>query len=155
MSAELLNLIHRQKSLYQKIVRSQPQDLVAIRQHRLLRSQTSTLYRQPKNAHFQTCLNNYRNSPQPLCSTINHVTGRGKQHLPPPADLVKLSDHFSILLQSNKPPTLIPVGPVLVDGLNQFPPVTVSDVEHLLLQLNSSKAGGPEGMRSWELKVAA
>ena len=56
---------------------------------------------------------------------------------------------------TSHPPRLIPVGPVLVDGLNQFTPVTVSDVEHLLSQLNSSKAGGPDGIHPWELNIAA
>ena len=39
MTAELLNIIHRQKSIYRKVVRSGGKDLDSVRLHRVVRSQ--------------------------------------------------------------------------------------------------------------------
>lgn len=52
MTPELLNLIHKQKSAYRKVVKSDRKDADAVQLHRLLRSQSNTLYRRLKNVYF-------------------------------------------------------------------------------------------------------
>ena len=155
MTGELLHLIHCQKSLYRKVVRSNHQDVEAVRLHRLMRSRSTNLYRQLRNSHFHSCLQKYRASPKLLWSTINHITGRWKQRLPPSASLTELSQHFAVLAATNSLPATIPHGPTSADGFIQFHPVCASDVEHILLHLDGSKAGGPDGIRPCELRLAA
>ena len=48
MTSCLLNLIHKQKSLYRKVLKSNKQDQVAIKNHRHLPNLTSNMYRCPK-----------------------------------------------------------------------------------------------------------
>ena len=43
ITPELLNIIHKQKSVYRKVVRSGGKDLGSVRLYRVLRSQSSTL----------------------------------------------------------------------------------------------------------------
>ena len=66
MTPELLNIIHKQKSVYRKVVRSGGKDLDSVRLHRILRSQSSTLYSRLKSNHFRELLNGYRQSPKKI-----------------------------------------------------------------------------------------
>ena len=101
MTPQLLQILHKQKSMYRRVVRSHRQDNTAILQHRLLRN-TSNMYRQLQNEYFQTRLDDFRNSPAQLWSAINFITGRKNQHFPVSvsiSDLETTSSHyFSILV---------------------------------------------------------
>ena len=87
MTLNLLNMIHKQKSLHHRIVRSNRQNINLISEHRVLRNQTNNLYRQLKNRYFQQVLQNYKKSPRHFWNVINHVTGRKTQHFPVTAEL--------------------------------------------------------------------
>ena len=89
------------------------------------------------------------------CCGLLSITGRWKQRLPPSASLTELSQHFAVLAATNSLPATIPHGPTSADGFIQFHPVCASDVEHILLHLDGSKAGGPDGIRPCELRLAA
>ena len=80
MTQELLHLIHKQKSLHRRIVKSTSRDAELIARHRALRNKTNNLYRQLRNSHFKNNLLLYRTSPRPLWSTIKYITNQ--QHSP-------------------------------------------------------------------------
>ena len=94
MTPRLLNLIHKQKSLYRKVLKSNKQDQVAIKNHRHLRNLTSNMYTCLKNEYFQNRIYQYRNSPKQFWSAINYITGRQDQRLPPSVNLTELALHF-------------------------------------------------------------
>ena len=83
MTPRLLNLIHKQKSLCRKVLKSNKQDQVAIKNHRHLRNLTSNMYRCLKNEYFQNRIYQYQNSPKQFWSAINYISGRQDQRLPP------------------------------------------------------------------------
>ena len=112
MSPELVNLIHGHKSLYRRVSRSLRQDLEVLQQHRSVRNQANNLYRKPKNAHFQSCIENYRLSPRQLWSTINNVTDRQQRRLPPSLPLRELTDHFKVLLHAKLLLSITLAGPL-------------------------------------------
>ena len=56
MTPELLNILHNQKSMYRRVVRSKRQYLRAVREYRQLRNYN--LYKQLKNNYFQQRLLN-------------------------------------------------------------------------------------------------
>ena len=155
MSPELLNIIHKQKSVYRKVVRSGGKDLDSVRLHWVLRSQSSTLYRRLKNNHFRELLNGYRQSPKNVWHTINYITGRQCQRSASTISLSHLVNHFSTLIHYPGPPCELLCGPDKVTSLCNFQPVTKHDVERTLLSFASSKSPGPDGICSSELKLAA
>ena len=87
MTQELLHLLHQQKSLFKKIKKTKKPCVEWRAQHRQLRNNYSTLYRQLRNEHFQTTIGSSRHNPQALWKTINHVMGRRAHHLPPALSL--------------------------------------------------------------------
>ncbi len=155
MTPQLLNILHRQKSIYRKILRSNRKDSEAIKQHRLLRSQSTNLYRLLKNQYFQQHLAQYRNNPRNLWSAINHVTGRRRHKLPPSAKLSMLTEHFKTILRQPGPAARMPFGPDEQHSFKKFRPVTTAEVELLLSRMASTKAPGPDTIRPSELKLAA
>ena len=155
MTPELLNIFHKQKSVYRKVVRSGGKDLDSVRLHQVLRSQSSTLYRRLKNIHFRVLLNGYRQSPKNLWHTINFITGRQCQRSASTISLSRLVNHFSTLFHYPGPPCELLCGPDNVISLFNFQPVTKHDVERTLLSFASSKSPGPDGICSSELKLAA
>ena len=100
MTPELLHLMHKQKSLFRKIRCSPIPKGDLKRQHRRLRSCTTTQYRHLRKLYFRQHLNEYRNALKLLWSAINHVTGRHSQRLPPSAELSTLTDHFKNIFLS-------------------------------------------------------
>ena len=118
-----------------------------MQQHRSVRNQANNLYRKLKNAYFRSRIENYRSSPWQLWSTINHVTGCQQRRVPPSLPLRELTDHFKVLLHAKLPLTITPAGPLREEGFVTFLKITVSEVESLLLQLNSCKAGGPDDIK--------
>ena len=137
MTPRLLNLIHKQKSLYRKVLKSNKQDQVAVKNHRHFRNLTSNMYR---------CL-----------KTNNYITGRQDQRLPPSVNLTDLASHFRHLLTQpqSKHNLSCPDGPDVERSLCEFAPVSPAEVEKLLKGLNPSKASGPDNISSAELKLSA
>ena len=80
MTKELLNLIHKQKSLHRRIVKSAHKNSELIARHRALRNKTNNLYRRLRNSHFKERLLLSRTSPRQLWTTIKYITN--KQRLP-------------------------------------------------------------------------
>ena len=80
MTKELLNLIHKQKSLHQRIVKSAHKNSELIARHRALRNKTNNHYRRLRNSRFKERLLLYRTSPRQLWTTIKYITN--KQRLP-------------------------------------------------------------------------
>ena len=70
MTPCLLNLIHKQKSLHRKIIRSNKQNQEAMKGHRQIRSLTLNMYRNLKNEYFQQRISEYRKLPKRFWSTI-------------------------------------------------------------------------------------
>ena len=153
MTPELLNMIHRQKSVYRKVIKSDGKDADAVKQHRLLRSQSHSLYRRLKNVYFRNQIDRYKHSPQKFWNTINYITGRRQQRHPPTVSLSVLVNHFKTLLYSPVPTCQLPLGPDGEQALCQFRPVTPRDVEDILMKLNLNKAPGPDGIRPSELRL--
>ena len=127
MTPELLNILHNQKSMYRRVVRSKRQYLRAVREYRQLRNYN--LYKQLKNNYFQQRLLNYRISPKPFWLTINHITGRQRQNLPTPVSLKAMEIHFQSLytLPSDCQPNHIPEGPATKNSFAAFRPVSVQE----------------------------
>ena len=63
MTKELLNLIHKQKSLHRRFVKSAHKNSELTARHRALRNKTNNLYRHLRNSHFIDRLLLYRRSP--------------------------------------------------------------------------------------------
>ena len=98
MTPCLLNLIHKQKSLHRKIIRSNKQNQEAMKRHRQIRSLTSNMYRNLKNEYFQQRISEYRKIPKRFWSTINYITGRKAQRPAPSIEMTQLTAHFQNLL---------------------------------------------------------
>ena len=156
MTPRLLNLIHKQKSLYRKVLKSNKQGQVAVKNHCHLRNLTSNMYRCLKNEYFQNRFSQYRNSPKQFWSAINYITGRQDQRLPPSVNLTDLASHFRHLLTQpqSKHNLLGPDGPDVEHSLCEVAFVSMAEVEKLLKGL-ISKASGPDNISSAELKVSA
>ena len=154
MTQELLHLIHKQKSLHRRIVKSTSRDAELIARHRALRNKTNNLYRQLRNSHFKNKLLLYRTSPRPLWSTIKYITNQQHSPLQIAASLADLSHHFESLLRQPGPYVTLPYGPDNLSSLHNFLPVTPSEVECLLAQLDPMKSSGPDLISPFELTVA-
>ena len=148
-------MIHKQKSLHHRIVRSNRQNKNLISEHRVLRNQTNNLYRQLKNRYFQQVLQNCKNSPRHFWNVINHVTGRKSQHFPVTAELCDLTDHFQSLLFQPGLSRELPNGPATKHSLCEFSPVSSREVRQLLKDLDPSKAAGPDEIPPTALKMVA
>ena len=155
MTPNLLNMIHKQKSLRRRIVRSNRQNKNLISEHRVLRNQTNNLYRQLKNRYFQQVLQNYKNSPRHFWNIINHITGRKSQHFLVTAELCDLTDHFQSLLFQPGLSRELPNGPATKHSLCEFSPVSSREVRQLLKDLDPSKAAGPDEIPPAALKMVA
>ena len=155
MTPELLHLIHKQKSVYRKVTRSNGKNSNAVKEHRLIRSQSTNLYRRLKNEYLQRRICDYKNSPRQLWNVINYITGRKEQRHPPSADLAALAKHFENLLLYPGPICQLPLGPYEKQSFYQFIPVSPSEVERHLLDLLSNKAPGPDAITPSDLKLTA
>ena len=155
MTPKLLQILHKQKSMYRRVVRSHRQDNAAILQHRLLRNTSNNMYRQLKNEYFQTRLDEYRKSPAQLWSAINFITGRKNQHFPVSASIPDLETHFKSLFSNPGPPIAIPLGPANASAMLEFKSVSAAEVKRMLSDLVTSKAPGPDGILPSELKLVA
>ena len=159
MTPELLTVLHKQKSMYRRVIRSNRQDVYAVNEHRRLRNQFQNMYRQQKNIHFNSRLLEYRKSPRLFWNTINSITGRRQFRLPPSVSVTDLADHFQRLLTTSSDvgtkPAVVPMGPYSDCSLHSFRTVTSRTVERLLKNLVLGKAAGPDGIGSTELKLAA
>ena len=111
MTQELLHLIHKQKSLHRRIVKSTSRDAELIARHRALRNKTNNLYRQLRNSHFKNKLLLYRTLPRPLWSTIKYITNQQHSPLQIAASLADLSHHFESPLRQPGPYVTLPYGP--------------------------------------------
>ena len=143
------------KITFQKIKKSKKPCVEWRAQHRQLRNNYSTLYRQLRNEHFQTTIGSYRHNPRALWKTINHVMGRSAHHLLPALPLRDLASHFSSLLYQPGTECNLPLGPMPQNGFSQFQPVTSKEVLELLKNLKPSKSPGPDQIRPSELKMVA
>ena len=145
MTPCLLNLIHKQKSLHRKIIRSNKQNQEAMKKHRQIRSFTSNMYRNLKNEYFQQRISEYRKLPKPFWSTINYIIRRKAQRLAPSIEMTQLTAHFQNLLTCPGMETLeCPCGPSAERSLCDFNVVSRCEVENLLKDL---KAGPPPPLR--------
>ena len=155
MTPCLLNLIHNQKSLHRKIIRSTKQNQEAMKRHRQIPSLTSNMYRNLKNEHFQQRISEYRKLPKLFRSTINYITGRKARRLPPSIEMTQLTAHFQNLLTCPGMGTLeCSCLPSAERSLCEFNAVSRCEVENLLKDLNPSKATGPDDISSTDLKLA-
>ena len=84
MTKELLNLLHKQKSLHRRIVKSAHKNSELIARHRALRSKTNNLYRRLRNSHFK----------RGCCSTVRHLVNCGL-----PSNISQTSKAFLCKLQ--------------------------------------------------------
>ena len=157
MTPRLLNLILKQKSLYRKVLKSNKQDQVAIKNHHHLRNITSNMHKCLKNEYFQNRIYEYRNSPKQFWSAINCITGRQDQRLPPSVNLTELASPFRHLLTQpqSKHNLSCPDGPDEERTLCEFALVSPAEVEKLLKGLNPSKVSGHDNISSAELKLSA
>lgn len=158
MTPDLLQTLHKQKTMYRRVVRSQRQDLKAVSEHRRLRNQFQTMYRQLKNNYFQSRLQEYRKSPMLFWKTLNIAMGRKPHRLQPSASVSDLALHFQSLLTTpsgSAGESLIPFGPYAPDHLLDFSRVTAKNIHQLLSKLVYNKAAGPDGIGTTELKFAA
>ena len=150
---ELLNLIHKQKSLHRRIVKSAHKNSQLIARHRALRNKTSNLYCRLRNSYFKDRLSLYRTSPRQLWTTIKYVTNKQRLPLQVPVPLNDLSRYFERLLQQPGEYITLPYGPNNTNSLQTFVPVTPTEIEGLLSQLNPRKSPGPNMISPFELKM--
>ena len=148
-------MIHKQKSLHRRVVRSNRQNKNLISEHRVLRNQTNNLYCQLKKRYFQQVLQNYKNSRRHFWNVINHITGRKSQHFPVTAELCDLIDHFQTLLFQPGLSRELPNGPATKHGLCEFSPVSSREIRQLLKDLDPSKAAGPDEIPPAAFKMVA
>ena len=153
MTKELLNLIHKQKSLHRRIVKSAHKNSELIARHRALRNKTNNLYRRLRNSHFKDRLLLYRTSPRQLWTTINYITNKQRLPLQVPVPLNDLSRYFERLLQQPGEYITLPYGPNNINSLQTFVPVTPTEIDGLLSQLNPRKSPGPDMISPFELKM--
>ena len=152
---ELLNLIHKQKSLHRRISKSahKNSELIARHRYRALRNKTNNLYRRLRNSHFKERLLLYRTSPRQLWTTIKYITNKQRLPLQVPVPLNDLSRYFERLLQQPGEYITLPYGPNNINSLQTFVPVTPTEFEGLLSQLNPWKSPGPDMISPFELKM--
>ena len=153
MTQELLHLIHKQRSLHPRSVKSTFRDAQLIAWHRALRNKTKNLYLQLRNSHFKNELLLYRMSPRPLWSTIKYITNQHYSPLQIATSLADLSHHFESLLRRPGPYVTLPYGLDNLSSFHNFLPVTPSEVESLLSQLDPMKSSGPDLILPFELTV--
>ena len=155
MSPELLHLIHKQKSVHRRVIKTKRRDVDLITHHRKLRNQVNNMYRRLENKYFQHQLQEYRKSSLHLWSAINHITGRHRQHHPSTAKLSDLIAHFRSPLFQPDQTNVLPSGPDNSTTFCEFSPVSSSQVEELIMDLGNDKAAGPDGILPSELKMVA
>ena len=155
MTKELLNLIHKQKSLHRRIIKSAHKNSELIARHRALRNEANNLYRRLRNSHFKDRLLLHRTSPHQLWTTIKYITNKQRLPLQVPVPLNDLSRYFERLLQQPGENITLPYGPNNINSLQTFVPVTVTptEIEGLLSQLNPRKSPGPDMNSPFELKM--
>ena len=93
---------------------------------------------------------------------MNTVTGRGKSHQQPKAQLADLSSTFEAVVTDPGRPAhfLPPSGPVSSQSMLKYPEVTVAEVtvaevEKLLQNIDPSKSTGSDGIPGILLKLSA
>ena len=146
MTKELLNLIHKQKSLHRRNAKLAHKNSELIARDRALRSKTNNLYRRLRNSHFRDKLLLHRTSPRQLWTTITgkYITNKQRLPLQVPVPLNDLSRYFERLLQQPGEYITLPYGPNNINSLQTFVPVTPTEIEGLLSQLNPRKSPGPD-----------
>ena len=122
-----------------RIVKSAHKNSELIARHRALRNKTNNLYRRLRNSHFKDRLLLHRASPRQLWTTIKYITNKQRLPLQVPVPLNDLSRYFERLLQQPGEYITLPYGPNNINSLQTFVPVTPTEIEGLLSQLNPRK----------------
>ena len=152
MTQERLHLIRKQKSLHRRRVKSTSWDAELIARHRAFRNKTNNLYR--KKLPLQKQIIALPNVTPSIVVSIKYITNQQHSPLQITALLADLSHHFESLLRQPGPYVTLPYGPDNLSSLHNFRPVTPSEVECLLSQLDPMKSSGLDLISLFELTVA-
>ena len=127
--------------------------LNSTQRHRALRNKTNNLTRRLRNSHFKDGLLLYHTSPRQLWTTIKYITNKQRLPLQVPVPLKGLSRYFERLLQQPGEYITLPYGPNNINSLQTFVPVTPTETEGLLSQLNPRKSPRPDMISPLERKM--
>ena len=97
MTKELLNLIHKQKSLHRCIIKSAHKNSELTDCKTPCLAQQNNLYRRLRNSHFKDRLLLYRTSPRQLWTAIKYITNKQRLPLQVQVPLNDLSRYFERL----------------------------------------------------------
>ena len=144
MTPELLDIIQARKRLYKLLKQPGADRATLFRQYRRLRTSGNNLYRQLRNAHFQSSCHRYSRDPKRLWEVIKTVSGKSKSKLRPLPPPDTLNSFFASLVSDCSMSHATPYGPANEQHFIAFNPVSPSSMQKLLEQLDTGKAPGSD-----------